>query len=432
MASFYQEMIGFCRDDLGYAGILNSTSFAVADPKVQTGLVRLAQLPLDATDYHGHYKGAVDKGAQQWLVGPGTKYYDRSVLRLMDPKGRIQNSLQSVMHRMLDNDRPVINTEGSYMLPNRFHGELPATVAIFGRELGYDQVSFFALDESTGWISTLNDNFFQIQTPTVAGQWPATALLFRSGILDEGRVLVHETIDDETLYRLEGTTVVPPMFIDDVGAAAMGTSVAEANEGDAAAEQRAYDPRAFLLGKVQVDYLPKAEHSLHVDEQLAELTAGDERGMRSSSGNYRWDTELGLLRLEAAGGQGAVGFLKEAGAIELPDMRIESPLPFGSILAVAMDGQPLDESKKILLQVMSEAHSYGYTATPATGERTIEAMGNAPIVVRELAGSVTFDIPGAAEATVRVLDANGYEVDHFTGADTIELRPEVLYYVIER
>jgi len=432
MAAFYQEMIDFTRDELGYDGIFNSTSFAVADPKIQTGLFRLAQLPLDVTDYHGHYKGAVDKGDKQWLAGPGTKYYDRSVLRLMDPEGKIQSSLQSVMHRMLNNDRPVINTEFSYMLPNRFHGELPATVAIFGREVGYDQVSFFALDESTGWISTLNDNFYQIQTPTVAGQWPATALLFRSGVLDEGRVLVHETIDEETLYRLEGTTIVPPMFIDDVGAAAMGTSAAEANAGDNAAEQSAYDPRAFLLGKVQVDYLPEAEHTLRVDEQLAELTAGDERGMRSSSGNYRWDTKLGLLRLEAAGGQGAVGFLGEAGTIELPDMRIESPLPFGSILAVAMDGQPLDESAKILLQVMSEAHSYGYTATPETGQRTIEAMGNAPIVVKNLEGSVGFDIPGAASAKVTMLDPNGYAIDSFTGASNIELRPDVLYYIIER
>ncbi|MFP4070090.1 MAG: hypothetical protein ACLFVC_07910, partial [Opitutales bacterium] len=87
---------------------------------------------------------------------------------------------------------------------------------------------------------------------------------------------------------------------------------------------------------------------------------------------------------------------------------------------------------KILLQVMSEAHSYGYRATPETGQRTIKAMGNTPIVVKNLEGTVAFDIPGAAEATVRVLDANGYETDRFTGADAIELRPDVLYYIIER
>ena len=431
MTTFYQDMTGFCRE-LGYQGISNSTSFAVADPKIQTGLMRLAQLPLDVTDYHGHYKGAVDKGDKAWLVGPGTKYYDRSVLRLMDPKGKIQNSLQSVMHRVLNNDRPVINTEFSYMLPNRFHGELPVTVAVFGRELGYDQVSFFSLDENTGWLSTLNNNFFQVQTPTVAGQWPATALLYRSGILDEGRVLVHETIDEESVYRLDGTTVVPPMFIDDVGAAAMGKSVDEANAGDQALAQTSYDPRAFLIGKVTVDYLPEAKPTLRVDPELPALLDGDQQGLRASSGNYRWDTKLGLLLLEAAAGQGATGFLKEAGAIELPDMRIESSLPFGSILAVAMDEQPLKKSKKILLQVMSEAHSYGYTATPEMGERTIKAMGNAPIVVKNLAGTVAFDIPGAASAKITMLDPNGYAIDSFIGASNIELRPDVLYYIIER
>ncbi len=433
MATFYSDMMSFIREELGYGGIFNSTSFAVADPKVQTGLIRLAQMPLDATDYHGHFKGAVDKGDKAWLVGEGTKYYDRSVLRLMGPKGEIQGSLQSVMHRIHNNGRPIINTEFSYMLPNRFHSELPATVAIFGRELGYDQVSFFALDSTSGWISTLNNNFFQVQTPTVAGQWPATSILYRSGLLEEGRFVVKETIDPETVYRLEGTQVVPPMFIDDVGAAFMGKSVAEANEANKDLETSLkFDPRAFLVGKVNVDYVPGAKASLEIDRKLAALIDGDERGMLSSSGQYRWDTKTGLLRLEAAGGQGAVGFLGAAGKIELPDMRIESDLPFGCFLAVAMDHKALKESKKILLQVMSEAHSYGYTATPKTGQRTIKAMGNAPIVVRNLSGTVGFDIPGAANAKVTMLDPNGYAKDSFTGAENIKLRPDVIYYIIQR
>jgi len=37
----------------------------------------------------------------------------------------------------------------------------------------------------------------------------------------------------------------------------------------------------------------------------------------------------------------------------------------------------------------------------------------------------------AAKATVRVLDANGYQTDSFTGANAITLRPDVLYYIIE-
>ncbi len=430
--SFYTEMSDFLEGELGYDGILNSTSFAVADPKVMTGLVRLAQLPLDVTDYHGHYKGAMDTGTG-WSAGEGTTYYDRSVLRLMDPKGNPQASLQSVMHRIHNNNRPTVNTEFSYMLPNRYHGELPVTVAVFGRELGYDQVSFFALSTVAGWKSTVGNDFFDVLTPTVAGQWPATAMLYRSGVLEEGRFLARETIDHESMYNLEGTRIEPPMFIDDVGAAFMGTSVAEANEASAGLQsQFGFDPRAFLIGKIGIDFLPDAEHKLEVDPKLNELIAGDERGMRSSTGQYHWDIARGLLRLEAPGGQGAAGFLGDAGVITLPDMTIESDLPFGCFLAVAMDEKPLAESEKILLQVMSEAKNNGYTATPQTGKRTIQAMGNAPIVVRNLQGTVAFDIPGAADAKVTTLDPNGYPTGSFTGAESIELRPDVFYYIIER
>ncbi len=31
-----------------------------------------------------------------------------------------------------------------------------------------------------------------------------------------------------------------------------------------------------------------------------------------------------------------------------------------------------------------------------------------------------------------MLDANGYRQDSFAGAERIELRPDVLYYIIER
>jgi hypothetical protein len=42
------------------------------------------------------------------------------------------------------------------------------------------------------------------------------------------------------------------------------------------------------------------------------------------------------------------------------------------------------------------------------------------------------DIPGAARTQVTALDPNGYATGSFTGAGAIDLRPDVLYYIIER
>ncbi|MFW5863987.1 MAG: hypothetical protein ACOCVT_00915 [bacterium] len=429
MQEFYSEMIAYLRDDLGYPGPVNSTSFAVADPKIMTGLVRIAQKPLSTTDYHGHFRGAMEKG-EGWNVGEESKYWDRSVLRLMGKKGQDEAGIDSVMHRVQTRGKPLINTEFSYMLPNRYHSELAPTVAIFGRELGYDQVSFFALAESTGWVASMQ-SFFPVQTPSIAGQWPATSILFRENILKEGDIVVQEFIAPETVLDLEGTKIVPPMFIDEVGAAAVGKD-ADVFNNDSVLAQFGFNPRAFLLGKVQYDFQKGAKNRLEFHPQLDSLIKGDQRGMAASSGQYHWHTGRGLLLLEAAGGQGAVGFLEEGARIDLPDMAIESAMPFGSILAVAMDGKALAQSDKILLQVMSEAQNYGYEATPENGKRTIKSMGKAPIIVRNFEGTVSFKFSAAQSAKVTTLDPNGYKRDTFTGAAKIKLQPDVLYYIIEK
>lgn len=426
--AFFREMRDYIRGELGYGGMVTGSNMGTADAQITAALNYWTYTPTPVNDYHVHWHGAFGKG-EGWNMAEGSNYYDRSALRLMDKAGMPEAGVDVPLHGLSYDGRPTINTELSYMLPNRYQPELPGLTAVLGRTAGYDMVTFFSLQNSPGWAASLQ-GFFPVQTPAVAGQWPAGAILYRSGILREGDLLVREDVSLERLFDLKGTRVVPVSFVDEVGTASAGI---DPDEFDALNDwdNFGFNPRAYLLGKVHI-YLTEGENDLQVAPGLSELTTGDEHGLKASNGQFHWDTGLGLLRLEAEEAQGALGFLSEAGRVELPDMAVESGLPFGAVLAVGIDERPLAESERILLQVMSEQKNYGFEATPADGERTVQSLGRAPIVVRNIQGVVEFRIPRAAEAKVTALDPNGYALETFAGADHIELRPDVLYYVIER
>jgi hypothetical protein len=63
--------------------------------------------------------------------------------------------------------------------------------------------------------------------------------------------------------------------------------------------------------------------------------------------------------------------------------------------------------------------------------RTITDMGAAPIQVREVAGTVRL-LSGADDATITALDQNGLPTDDVQRGAEITLRPDVLYYLVER
>lgn len=81
---------------------------------------------------------------------------------------------------------------------------------------------------------------------------------------------------------------------------------------------------------------------------------------------------------------------------------------------------------------MSEEKPYQWATDTATGLRTITSAGQPPVMVRDLAGTVSLKRADAAALRVTPLDFNGYPAGQPTphGAG-IPLAPDRLYYLIE-
>jgi hypothetical protein len=82
----------------------------------------------------------------------------------------------------------------------------------------------------------------------------------------------------------------------------------------------------------------------------------------------------------------------------------------------------------MLLQVMSEESNYGWQTSAEEGVREITNLGAAPLVVRNLQGTVSLKRADAAQLKVTALDFNGYTKRQLAKNRVISLAPDTLYY----
>lgn len=174
-----------------------------------------------------------------------------------------------------------------------------------------------------------------------------------------------------------------------------------------------------MVGNVNATFVPGDKHQ--IKNSAAEYINTEAKILKGSNGAWTWDYGKGLIRIHTDKAQGVAGFLAKAGDFDLPDLSIASAMEYGSILVVPLDGQPLKTSRRILLQVSSEAK-----------DSSANGVSSAPILVKEFAGTVKFKRADAGKLKVTPLDCNGYPIQNVTGADHIELAPTVLYYLISQ
>jgi hypothetical protein len=407
----------YLRDDLGYGGMISASNWITADPRVLGPIDKYTNTVGDVMDRHGYFGGVHQGPRASYSVNPGEVFADRSALRFdpaepEEPNLVFANPIQDVVYA----DRPSIISEVNWPMPNRFRAEFPVLAAAYGSLQGSDGFFFFA-HNTPGWQGALDK--FPIATPAVMGQFPATALMVRTGMLQQGEPVVQANLNLDSLFRLEGAPVTAPQNLDALRAADIPAGQV--------ASQGAIDPRAFFVGPVRMAFDETPADSRFAD--LSEFINPSAQVIRSNTGELVWDYGAGVLRVESPRAQGAVGFLGEYGPVELPDVTIELENEYGSVLVVSLDGEPLATSRRMLVQVMTEERNRGWQTTPSGMIQEIVDVGTFPLEVREPIGSVRLRIGSAFAMTP--LDENGYPLP---GSETSEvmLGDGVALYLLER
>jgi hypothetical protein len=135
--------------------------------------------------------------------------------------------------------------------------------------------------------------------------------------------------------------------------------------------------------------------------------------------------------------------LKDAGPQHLADVDIACRNDYATIVVVPLDGRPIRESGKVLVQVGTVCRPTGWTAVPTRaridGKQSdcfrILSAGKAPLQVENTEATVTVANPRLTKAVL--LDANGMatpvpvEIKRDGGKATVVLPANAMYVVLQ-
>ena len=426
MRAFNDALGRFIHDEVGCPVLINAGNWTTAN---QVRLLDLERWSYDANDIMGknHY---VDynthhnpNGRGGYLVEKGDLYANDSAVRGDGWKGLATNIKQV-------KGKPTLIPESCWVPPNSYASEGPLLVAAYQGLTGIDAYYWFALGRP-GYDPLIGK--WQVATPSVMGGWPAAAWMHHMGYVRRGEVAVDEKRGLEgDMWELRVPVIAEASHFDPNRP---GTVRAQSNIVGGAPYG------AFLVGPVEVEYGPSADGTRLNLEGYA--TADLERGViRSNTGELFMNAPAGLFTLDAPCAQGVTGFLAEAGTLSTSALTIDLDNEYATVMAVSLDGQPLERSGKVLLQITTQSRPYGWKEEPAAyeqGGRRIQGFrildtGSFPWSVKETRGTVAIRNAGLSRATLA--DANFYAagevpVERQGESLLVQLPPNAMYVVLE-
>ena len=375
---FYAGMSKFLRDDLGARWPISASNWTTAPG---LGFIeRYTYSGVDVIDKHGYFGGDHAGDASGWSVRPGQTYQDKTAM--FDPESVPFQYVRLPGH-------PHIQTEIAWNKPNRFIAEGEPLVSAYESLQGIDGVYFFAAG-SGNWENNGGGNW-PYMMPGEIGQSPAEALQYRRGDLKPGDTVLRQVTTVEDILNLKSASLIEGRNAD----FRMTGAPNAAEPGQTAA----FDPLAFFVGRVERTF---ARNATPVAADLTPYIDRANKRITSTTGELVWDYARGLLTVNSPRSQAAVGFLAKAGAINLADVSIQSRNDYGAIHVISLDGAPIANSRRILIQAFTEEKMDGFKS--ANG--LIQDIGRAPITVRDIDSTVTLAASPTLKATT--LDEQGY------------------------
>ena len=422
-AKFYSETIRFLRK-LGFKGLVCASNWATASPEVLGPLEKLSYTTGDFIDRHGYFS-CFHKGENaEWSIRNGQVYADRSALRF-DPiePGKTRTFVHPVMDPHYDG-KPSMISETTWTRPNRYRSEAPIYLAVYGALQDSDSIVHFAHD-GADW--NVKPNFWMqpwtLMSPAMMGQFPAAALIYREGLVETGELVAKVALNRNDLLELKGTPLPQDAAFDEL-------RLKDVPSGSEVKPGQRLDPLLPYVGRTEVRFTD-GQPGVEMNNRKGSIDHTAKKVI-SSTGELELDYGRGVLRINGARVQGASGNLRALGKCELGDVILESNLELGHLVVVPLDGKTIGDSRKLLIQVMSEEQNSGWeTELLGDGKLRIKSIGQDPWVFKALNGTVRFKRADAGQFKVTALDGNGVAVADPGTAREIQLRPETLYYLVE-
>ena len=423
----FNKMIGeFLRKECRCKQLVNAGNWRTADNVTMLDAERWSYTANDVMAVNRYYTGVHEGKNNGWAIVNGDVFTDESVL--LRP-AEFPLALKQV------DGFPMLITESSWVPPLGYQSEGPFLVAAYQSLTGVDAFYWFATGEED-WRQPGSANGFMpsegkwvCATPMLMGQWPAAALMFRRGYVEQGQPVVQEQRSKQELWERRA-----PLIAEEPGYDPNRDKARLANHSGAGAP---VNPLAYLVGPVLVSYGGDSARSKVAE--LGQFVHEDTKRIQSNTGELQFDYGKGLCVLDAPKVQGVTGFLKQQGGLfKIRDIEIRSDDAYATVLAVAMDDLPIGSSKRVLVQVGTTERPAGWkTRAFEFKDRPAEEVvdyGHAPWMILRSHISLSIKNPNLSKA--RVLDPNGMPLTVITlensGSErTFSFPADALYAILE-
>ena len=402
MFEFNKKIVTYLRSELGVKQLINAGNWKTASTVHLNDAERWSYTAADV-DAANIYTGGIHKGPYDgWAIIKGDKFTSDSVL--LNPRLLPINLKQT-------KDRPMLLTEGNWVMPNAYAAEGPFLVAAYASLSGVDAYYWFSTGDE-GWTAPQSANGYLpsqgkwlFATPEMLGSFPAAALAYRQGYIRRGTPVVVENRALADLWERKTPVITEAPSFDpnrDAGDIAKDSNI-----------KTGISPDAFLVGPVQVAFEKDPSKSLNILSEK-QVRPGY---ILSNTGELVLNSTLGFSTINTPMVQAVAAHFKNAPVHQLQDVRFASDNTFGAAFAVSLDGAPLKMSKRILLQYATQSRPTGWQDAPTTitladGQKVngfeVVSFGSAPWQVSQARLEVTVDNLGLRSATV--LDMNGMAV----------------------
>jgi len=433
---FYREMAETFRK-AGCKQLVNGSNWKAADAirlldveRATAGICDVIALNRYYSPTHTGYKSSPDNSA--WRIDPGHYYEGKSAL--LAPEALPINVKQPV-------SRPVMVTESGWNLPHKYQSEGPFLIAAYSALAGIDAFFWFtasapSIDTNPFFTwTTFSDgqhplHRWTVSTPGQMAMFPANALMFRLGYVQESKTMVLESRTRSSLLNREIPVISEEMGFDP-------------NRDDyiPVTGQTELSGVSYLAGKIQVKYHAD-QNAKQIDGQLPGLINFQDKKITSATGELQWDYKKGICTLNTPSAQGVCGFVGQNPEFQLSDVTIRSQNEYAAIQVVAMDQKPISGSGKLLLQVGTISRPSGWSESPS--EYTYKGLNYKGFLINKTGQMpwqcvntwVTVTVKNKYITSAKQLDVAGYvnkELPFTRNGDQINLSlpTDAMYVVLQ-
>jgi len=405
MRKFNADTVAFLRNDLGCKALVNAGNWRTADPTRLQDAERYSYTSTEV-DAVNKYFGGIHKGPNEgWAIQNGDKFTSPSVLK--DPRSAPFAIKQTA-------GRPMLVTESSWVFPNGCGTEGPFLTAAYQSLSGLDAYYWFATGDDE-WTPPQSANGYNPSQgkwlfgyPDILGTFPGAALMFRSGYVKQGTPAVSEVRRPEDIWNRRTPIISEEPGFDpnrDAKDVVQGSGVTGG-----------VDQLAFFVGPVEVKFEGKPTDTKSI---ASKFIGNGEVG--SDTGELKLNYDKGFCTVDTPCAQGVAAFFSARPTFAMTDVTFASRNEYGSALAVSMDGKPIRESKKVLVQFGTRSRPTGWAEKAATidlgnNQSTpgleVVSYGKAPWQV--IKADLMVSIRNAGLTKASVLDMNGNRINQIT------------------